>query len=242
MRRLIVPHEDPSSPLGTTIDVDFPRGPELTWTDFHPELHGSSALPSPQDRISSGPQWRRVADEIDDVRARFINHNPIGFHPRCSSVDRSAVLVVYNEALVKLEHASNIDAIKIYLEVKTKVSTILDLREAKPDDAVFYIKSAFLSPLEPHYAQPRLDYYDRGFSDGDDSFYRSGIGRLVEWRKGGWPNIYPAEAVEREMRERERRASMSLIEIHGDDLLKAQTANPLDWGEEVDADSNRPWR
>ena len=77
---------------------------------------------------------------------------------------------MYNEALVELEHVTNIDAIKIHLEAKKKVSKILDLQKVAPNDAVFYTKSAFLSPLEPHYAQPWLDYCDRDNGDGNDSF------------------------------------------------------------------------
>lgn len=170
--------------------------------------------------------------------------NPKGFHTRCSNIDRSAVIAVYNEALIELEHKDNIDANKIHLEVKTKVSTILDLREAASDDAVFYAKGAFLSPLEPQYAQPRLDYYDRGSGVGDDSFYWTGFKRLREWRKAGWPKAYPKTAVEREMRERKRRRNRGtgMITIRREEMLTELKLDTLDWGEEVDADPGRPWR
>jgi hypothetical protein len=244
MSRLIIPHEDPDPPqLDTSIPVDFPKEAGLTWTDFHPEPSRPNPLPLQPDNVSS-PQWRRVADEIENLRARFIKHNAKDFQPRCSNVDRSAVIKVYNEALVKLEHAANIDAIKIHLEVKMKVSTILDLRKAAPHDTVFYTKGAFLSPLEPHYAQPRLDYYNRGTGRGDDGYYWAGIRRLREWKNGGWPNVYPEKAVEREMRDRERRRrrGIGMEAAHKEDLSKALKADPLDWGEEVDADPDRPWR
>ncbi|KAJ4336839.1 hypothetical protein N0V87_005053 [Didymella glomerata] len=241
MGRLIIPHEDPDpSVIETPTPVHFPREAGLTWIDFHPEPRRSK--PSlPHSDNASLPQWRRVVDEIENLRTRFINSNPKGFDHRCSNLDRSAVIAVYNETLLELEHTSNIDVLKIHLEVKIKVSTILDLRKAAPNDAVFYTKGSFLSPLEPHYAQPRLDYYDRGNGNGNDSFYWTGINRLKEWRKGGWPKVYPEKAVERETRERQRRKGMSKPQIH-EELLRARTASSLDWGEEVDADPERPWK
>ncbi|KAF3039577.1 hypothetical protein E8E12_008712 [Didymella heteroderae] len=244
MGRLIIPHADPDPPvLDTPLPVNFPKKAAFTWTDFHPES-GRARIHPPQSDDASLPQWQRIADEIENLRARFIKQNPKAFNATCSNIDRSVVIAVYNEALSKLEHAANIDAIKIHLEVKTKVSTILDLRRAAPDDAVFYTQGAFLSPLEPHYAQPRLDYFNRGISDGDDSYYWTGIRRLREWRKGGWPKVYPEKAVRREMREREerRRRGMGTIAVHREDLLTALAADSLDWGEEVDANPGRPWR
>lgn len=244
MGRLIIPHEDPDPPvLETPTPVHFQKGAGLASIDFHPEPNRTKPPPRQPDNASL-PQWRRVLDEIENLRARFVTGNPKGFHPRCSNIDRSAVIAVYNEALIRLEHKANIDAIKIHLEVKTKVSTILDLRRAAPDDAVFYAKGAFLSPLEPQYAQPRLDYYDRGSGVGDDSFYWTGYKRLREWRKEGWPKVYPEMAVEREMRERKRRRNRGIgtIAFHREEMLTELKPDALDWGEEVNADPERPWR
>ncbi|KAJ4410844.1 hypothetical protein N0V91_001773 [Didymella pomorum] len=241
MGQLVIPHEDPDTPaLETPTPVHFPKEDGLTWIDFHPEPSRTKP-PLPQPDNASSPQWRRAADEIENLRARFIKQNRKGFHARCSNIDRSAVIAVYNEALIELEHTSNIDAIEIQLEAKKKVSTILDIRKAAPDDAVFYATGAFLSPLEPHYAQPRLDYYDRDNGDGHDAFYWTGIKRLKEWRKGGWPRVYPAKAIEREMRERPRMKLMTKLQINAE-LVRARTVDSLDWGAEVDADPDRPWR
>lgn len=241
---MIIPHEDPDPPvLEIPTPVHFAKEIGLTWADFHPET-GRIKPPEvglPQPNNASLPQWRRVADEIENLRARFIRSIPRGFDHRCSNLDRSAVIAVYNEALIALEHASNIDAIKIHLEAKTKISTILDLRKAAPNDAVFYKRGAFLKPLDPHYAQPRLDYYDRGTGAGNDSYYWTGVKRLKEWRKAGWPNVYPEKAVEREITERQRRQGMSKLQTH-EERLRERTADSLDWGEEVDADPERPWR
>lgn len=237
--RLIIPHEDPNpAVLEAPTPVHFPKEAGLTWTNFHPEPNRNKPL---QPDSTPTLEWRRVAEEIEDLRARFIKRNPRGFESACSNIDRSAVIAVYNEARLKLEHVSDIDAIKIHLETKTKVCTILDLRKAAPDDMVFYTKDAFLSPLEPHYAQPRLDYYDRGIGDGDDSYYWTGIERLKEWRKDGWPNVYPEKAVEREIRERQRRKGMTTTQIHVE-MFRARVEDSPDRGEEVNADSERPWR
>lgn len=242
MSRDIIPHEAPGSPSGTPKPIDHPKEAGLTWNDFHPEPHGPRLRPPRQNKTDPKPEWQRVSDELEDLRARFIKQNPVGWHPRCSNVDRSTVLAVYNEALVKLEHATRIVAIRINLEVRKKVATVLGLREAAPRDQVFYTKGAFLKPLEPQYAQPALHYYNRVARDGDDSHYRSGIKRLRAWRKGGWPEVYPEEAVERERREKKRRARMSPGQVRVDDLRTVQAADPLDWGEEVDADPDRPWK
>jgi hypothetical protein len=64
---------------------------------------------------------------------------------------------------------------------------------------------------------------------------------LKEWRKGGWPRVYPAKAIEREMRERPRMKLMTKLQINAE-LVRARTADSLDWGAEVDADPDRPWR
>jgi len=123
MGRLIIPHEDPDPPvLETPTPVHFAKEIGLTWADFHPET-GQNKPSLPQPNNASLPQWQRIRDEIENLRARFIKSNPKGFDPRCSNLDRSAVIAVYNEALIALEHASNIDAIKVHLEVKTKIST-----------------------------------------------------------------------------------------------------------------------
>lgn len=164
----------------------------------------------------------------------------------CSGPDRRAVLSLYREALAKLEHVSEVTARRIHLETVVKLSTILDLRVAQPDDDVFYIKGALLSPLEPQYAAPRLEFYDRGDGEGDDGSFWAGYGRLWEWRKEGWPRVVPWKAIERERRAREERGRDGrgmLRETASEALIKVLDpgADAVEWGEEVDADPGRPW-
>lgn len=135
---------------------------------------------------------------------------------------------------------SSLDAIRLNLEVTTKVMTILELRSAEAGDPVFYVDSAFLSPLEPKCAEPRLDYYDRG--EGSDGYGRAAWMRLREWRKDGWPHVFPARAVEREERERERRERLERRVDEDWEGLERVAAREGGWGEEVDADPERPWR
>ena len=59
------------------------------------------------------------------------------------------------------ERTSKVDSTKIHLEVVSKVTNVLDLGTAEPADPVFTTKVTFLTPLEPHYTQPRLNHYDR---------------------------------------------------------------------------------
>ncbi|KAJ8118530.1 hypothetical protein OPT61_g501 [Boeremia exigua] len=196
---MYIPHKD-ANPPPFIYRLDYPKEEGLTWGDFHPERAQSSQSHSKP----SGPHWRLVANEIQDLRTRFAKHNAQYGNPRCSGPDRTAVLSVYAEALTKLEHTSVGDAYRINLEVISKVKTILDLRTAEPNDPVFYTADALLRPLEPQYAQPRLDFYGR--TDGsDDCYYYAGFARLTAWREEGWPEVYPVRAVEQEMRERKRR-------------------------------------
>ena len=239
-----VTHDDPDSPT-SPLQVDYKKEKGLIWDDFHPEAKARKTAKSSQPHSEpSEPYWKHVADKIQDLRARFANHIPKGGNPRCCNLDRSAVLAVYQEALCKLEHTCDIDARKINLEVIGKVSTILDLRIAQSNDPVFTTEDAFLSPLEPHYAHPRLEYYDREENNGDDSYYRAGFVRLKEWRKEGWPDVYPARAVERERKEtaKMRRGGKAMLRPLAVEVLLAYPMDVSDWGEEMNADPNRPWR
>ena len=240
-----VPHQNPDPPSPGPLSISYENIKGLTWDDYHPEIRAEKSTQPPQQHLKpSEPHWKHVAERIQDLRARFIVHNPPLGNPRCSNLDRSAVLAVYQEALVRLEHVSEIDARKINLEVVSKVSTILDLRIAEPNDPVFSTKDTFLSPLEPHYAHPRLEYYDREQNQRDDSYYRAGIVRLTEWRREGWPKNYPAKAVERERGEiaKKRRASKVTLRQAAVEALLAYPMELIAWGEEVNADPDRPWR
>ncbi|KAJ4990553.1 hypothetical protein SVAN01_04000 [Stagonosporopsis vannaccii] len=237
----IVPDDDP--PL-FVYRLDYPKHRSQTLNTFHPPL--ATKLPNaPPDAFQTPkPYWQVVAAKIHDLHARFAAHNAIIGNPRCSGPDRRAVLLLYREALAKLEHTTPLIARKIHLEAVTKVSTILDLRVAEPDDGVFYAKDAFLSPLEPQYAAPRLEFYDRENGEGDDGYFWTGYGRLWEWRREGWPRVVPWKAIERERRAREKRRRKGwdmLREPVSEGMMKAYETDAMDWGNEVDADPGRPW-
>ncbi|KAJ4312342.1 hypothetical protein N0V94_007496 [Neodidymelliopsis sp. IMI 364377] len=236
-----IPHEDPNIPF--VVMVGFPKEQGLTWEDFHPvPKEGDQCRPLHQVDEESQPLWKHTANELHDLRTRFAKHVFRRNNPRCSTVDRSAVLAVYNEALSILEHASDIKADGIYDEVREKVEIILDLVQAEPYASAFNTGASYLTPLEPQYAHPRLDFYDRG--EGDDSMYLLAYTRLNEWRKEGWPDVYPEQAVAREAEERRRRIAARrdsrLSDAEG--LRRWYGKDAAEWGDEVDADPKRPWK
>lgn len=229
-----IPHEDPDPEPSTALDVDYPTEKDLEWDDFHPPLKEGVEELHKYDG-SNETYWKYVANKINDCRKRFAQHNPHIDNPRLSNPDRSAVLAVYNEALPVLEHTTKITSSRIYLEVRAKVECILDVRTAAPSDPVFLTKDAYLSPLEPHYAHPRLDYYKRDTTNGDDSYYLTGYDRLYAWRREGWPKVYPAKAVEREKRERARWKREGRRKMRKTGEEQRESLDWLDWGETVDA-------
>ncbi|KAF3003698.1 hypothetical protein E8E13_008916 [Curvularia kusanoi] len=196
-----------------------------------PKIHGPIAY------------WQYLASSLLSGRNNFAASNEPIDNPRCSNIDRSAVLAVYNEAITRLEHVSEHDARRIENEGKLKISTILDIRTAQPEDEVFFSATAFLSPLEPQYAQPRVDYYDRGGVDEDDSYGRVAGMRLREWRREGWPRKYPRGAVEKERRQRAaRRRQGKKGREEAEEALVRVLKEDEEWGDVVEADSERLWR
>ena len=142
---------------------------------------------------------------------------------------------MYNEALTRVEHMSNLDASRLNKEVTNKVETILDLQRREAGDPVFYADSMFLAPLEPKYASPRLDYYDRG--EGSDGYGRAAWMRLTEWRplfgpRGGVAGLIFVWVWW------ERLGWNVKVVLEGLERVAAEGG----WGEEVDADPERPWR
>ncbi|OSS45151.1 hypothetical protein B5807_09213 [Epicoccum nigrum] len=227
-----IAHADPDPGPENPLNLEHPKEPNLTLSDFMD--------PRAQRTEESKPYWRHLAAQLLAARNSFAARNPAADNPRCSALDRAAVLAVYNEALRRVEHMCKRDVQALDEEVTKKVETILDLRCAEVEDAVFYVDSAFLRPLEPQYAQPRLDYYDRGKGEGSDGYGRAAWMRLREWRGEGWPRVVPVRAVEREKRERERRRRLRR-EVD-EDLEGLERVVAGEWGEEVDADPERPWR
>lgn len=247
-----VTHADPDPGHENPLNLNHPKDHSLTLSDFlqtqqsaPPRLTWKTEAPEPHRRPAptvEGPQpyWQALASQLLAARNSFAARNAVGDNPRCSAPDRSAVLAVYNEALQRIEHLSTLDARRLNIEITQKVTTILDLRCAQPGDAVFFVDSAFLSPLEPQYAHPRLDYYDRGVAEGSDGYGRAAWMRLREWRRDRWPVEYPGRAVERERKERERRKRRGTkVDT---DLEGLERVVAGEWGDEVDADPERLWR
>lgn len=237
-----ISYQDPNPCMD--LAMEQPQEDSLTWEHFHPPpKHVIKPFHRPDSRDRN--HWKHIVNTINDHRIRFAQHTPAGGNSKCCNLDRSAVLAVYHEALSRLEHISKADSCRIFVEARTKVETILDLRTAAPSDPVFSPVDAFLKPLEPHYAQPRLNYYDRERANQDDSYYWTGQARLVAWRDEGWPKVYPVRAVEREKRERRERQKKGrrLLRITAaEGLMTALDRDPKAWGEEVDADPERAWK
>lgn len=236
-----IPHANPPPPPLNYV-LDYPKDDSLTWESFHPPLADTKPPPQAVQAQGAASCWQHIAAKIQDLHARFAAHNEPFGNPHCSGPDRRAVLSLYCEALAKLEHTTPVIALRIHVEVMRKAHTILGLRPAEPDDDVFYTKDAVLSPLEPQYAEPRLDFYD-SFGEGNDRYYWAGYTRLQEWRKGGWPKDVPWGAVQRERREREwkENSGMGLLRETAGEALMAAFEGAVDWGEEVDADPARSW-
>ena len=97
-----------------------------------------------------------------------------------------------------------------------------------------------MRPLQPQYAQPRLDYYDRG--KGSDGYGRAAWMRLREWRRDGWPKKALNEAVERDERESDKRVRQGKTVNEDLEGMERVVAGEGEWGEEVDAHPERPWR
>ncbi|KAH6613926.1 hypothetical protein C7974DRAFT_417670 [Boeremia exigua] len=221
-----IPHKDPNPSKDQQPLVPSTRslqGPPMTWTTFH----GPPVPPAP--KPPNTPHWRHTTTTLQDQRTRFALHtSPTS--PYCAAPTRRTILALYTAALTALEHASPATASAIATELTRKINIALDLAQAHPHDPVFYTNAAHLPPLEPQYAQPRLDA---------DPYFYAGWGRLREWRREGWPREYPGRAVQRERLGRGKRGGRE-GDVEG--LVLAMEARARDWGDEVDADPGRAWK
>lgn len=236
-----IPFADPDPDPGPDhpLDLDHPKEAGLTLSSF---VGNPPPAPTPRATGTGGdePHWRLLAAHLLAARNSFAALNPAVDNPRCSAPDRFAVLDVYNQALARVEHMSDLDASRLDKEVANKVETILDLRDAKAGDPVFNPNGGFLRPLQPQYAKPRLDYCDRG--KGSDGYGRAAWMRLREWRRDEWPKKALNEAVERDREERERRERQGKTGNEDLEGMERVVAWEGEWGEEVDAHPERPWR
>jgi hypothetical protein len=132
-----------------------------------------------------------TANSLRETRHRFAQKVPSGDdEQKHAALDRQNVLAVYTQALAQLHSIPN-KHIQIAAECTRKVRVILGIVSADPPDPVFTTNGQLLAPLEPQYANPRLEARD------DPECYRAQW-RLNRWRKEGWPHRYPTEAVRRE--------------------------------------------
>jgi hypothetical protein len=157
-----------------------------------------SGEPLPAKHFVHGPKAtpaEATANSIRETRRRFNEEVPEGDEERkYAALDRQNVLDVYGQALDKLGEIPN-KHIQIAAECTRKVRVILGVITADPADPVFTRSGQLLRPLEPQYANPRLEARD------DPECYRAQW-RLNHWRKEGWPDKHPAEAIRREEKEK----------------------------------------
>lgn len=157
----------------------------LTHHHFHQTLAPNSAEASliPAGKERQTPQ--DVRSDILNARNSFAATIPVKGNEICYGPDRAAVLRVYQQALEKLT-ATNHKQVRA--EVSVKIKTILCLRDAEPEDIVFTSKGMVLSPLEPQYAEPRIDFMN-------DQLGYTATKRLNKWRREGWPDKFPKQAI-----------------------------------------------
>ncbi|KAF1919881.1 hypothetical protein BDU57DRAFT_570017 [Ampelomyces quisqualis] len=134
----------------------------------------------------------KTAFTIRETRLRFARGTPDHGGDHCTALDRRTVLDIYAQALGQLSSAPE-KHIQIAAECTRKVRVVLSLITADPDDIVFLTAGQLLSPLEPQYANPRIER-------GDDQYGYRAQWRLHAWRREGWPGKYPGKAIEREMK------------------------------------------
>ncbi|KAF2029652.1 hypothetical protein EK21DRAFT_112693 [Setomelanomma holmii] len=140
---------------------------------------------------------------------------------KCDRTTRAAVLAVYGNAFDALEkdHPRPHHA-QIAIEATRKIKVVLGLVKAEPDDLVFLSKGQYLAPLEPHFANPRIDW------EGDEYAWDMQT-RLDAWREDGWPSRVPVNAIEAEKEERKRKKTEK--EIKGkDEMLRTKFLSEMD--------------
>jgi hypothetical protein len=132
-----------------------------------------------------------TSNTLRETRHRFFKNPPETHDERkYVALDRRYVLDVYDQAISKLGIIPS-KHVQIAAECTRKVRVILGIITADPSDPVFTTSGQLLAPLEPQYANPRI-----GFRE-DEEGHRAQW-RMEQWKKEGWPDEYPAEAIRRE--------------------------------------------
>jgi hypothetical protein len=126
------------------------------------------------------------------TRGDFAAKIPFDGDDTCNTASRAAILDVYNEAINKLRELPH-KHVQIISESSLKVRILLSLLDADADHPVFSSVGQLLRPLEPQYANPRIEAED-------DEYGHRAQRRLDKWRQEGWPDNYPKVAIETEMK------------------------------------------
>jgi hypothetical protein len=134
--------------------------------------------------------------QLRNTQCLFAQGIPPGGDDKCAGLDRQTVLNIYTEALSLLSSSPQKHT-QIAAECTRKVRVVLGIVSADPDDTVFTRTGQLLKPLEPQYANPRLEA-------GEDEYGNLAQWRLNAWRNDGWPEKYPAYAVKKEKKKGER--------------------------------------
>ena len=166
-----------------------------------------------------------TATRLRETRRRFSGGVPVGGDENCAGADRRSVLGVYSDALSKLSEHRDMH-MQIAVECTRRTRVILGLITADPDDAVFTEIGQILKPLEPQYANPRLE------SVVDQSGLLA-YSRRTAWQKEGWPERYPAGAVKEETQRGHRLVDHSGNQSMTDGkMLKAALEDEDMWNED----------
>ncbi|USP76143.1 hypothetical protein yc1106_03417 [Curvularia clavata] len=173
-------HTPPSTPP--------PRKCGLKWADFQHQGDLNITNTATQRQKLQTPLDRTVA-RLREERFRFMAKVPNDLNSKtCCPRDRSAVLQIYTEALDP-EKINCKNHEEIYAEAHAKIRIILSIASAGPRNDVFY--KGLLSPIEPLYARPRIEFRK-------DKYSHRAATRIQEWRNDGWPYRYPKNAIEAE--------------------------------------------
>jgi hypothetical protein len=208
----------------TNLDVPKPRlqkAPKLLGTRINQTCAKAPSITRKQDWT---PPWKQSATTIEQCKARFIRAVPLGGNAKCCQIDRSAILDLCNEALQKVHSPHHA---QILSEVVKKALVILGSQKAQPNDRAFSTINSHLKPLDPRFAEPRLDYFaDRKKRYKGDAFARRAAWRLRKWRAHGWPRVYPGPAIEEERQIDLKRAGPKKVLALDRDLYWGQEINP----------------
>ncbi|KAF1846448.1 uncharacterized protein K460DRAFT_406651 [Cucurbitaria berberidis CBS 394.84] len=139
-----------------------PRSPierirNLKLSEFYCERPTDEVAGDSHQGQTDSAESEKTAWQLRKSRDRFAMKIPIGGNDICFLVDRAAVLDIYAQAIATVGPKNHK---QINFEATLKIKTILGIRQAEPHDVVFASGGMFLTPLEPQYAEPRIEFGD----------------------------------------------------------------------------------